>query len=509
MLGVSSENFFAIPHESEVLGADECEGELSGAEYVATFAQDIFVYNTVIAIPEGSNAIHFADVEVSLDHPDNKRPVRCGKKFSRAAAKKLKSSEIIFICRGAGKTRALGRQASDAKIFIKRKVKKGETRCLDFTGISFNTIQDDIATWSDWGEWSECEDDTVTRSRTCSGIFCDEEIQTESMAESCLKCEPGFEPNEDSSECVDVDECAAGLCPEDSTCENTEGSYTCACNEGFYGDDLNFCIEPRACHTDAEDNGCYCQALEANVTEVVTWWNNTIEECMVEYYIHFEEMPVNSWSAELEFEQEASVEDIWRARTEKGIASYQHKLDAMYFNYDKVMPMRFHARFDMNCDEFESEEVPFVTLCTEDLPESTSQATSQATTRTTAPATTTSGLQLTEELCINVDIVTEDPGWQTAEGETSTLTEIHFGDLGDIGYHEWRIELPFDDAVSHLEFWTAVPNFDEFWTLTSMDYNAVLSGFVKFNGIVTGNIPRDDDGNTLDGRFCYKYEISN
>ena len=55
----------------------------------------------------------FADVEVLLDNPKLKRPVRCGKKFSKGAARKLKASEIIFICKGGGKYAHLGRQARD------------------------------------------------------------------------------------------------------------------------------------------------------------------------------------------------------------------------------------------------------------------------------------------------------------------------------------------------------------------------------------------------------------
>ena len=37
---------------------------------------------------------------------------------------------------------------------------------------------------------------------------------------------------------VDTDECTLDLdnCSEDATCTNTEGSYTCTCNDGYTGD---------------------------------------------------------------------------------------------------------------------------------------------------------------------------------------------------------------------------------------------------------------------------------
>jgi hypothetical protein len=47
-------------------------------------------------------------------------------------------------------------------------------------------------------------------------------------------CDPGFEPSPEG--CVDVNECTAIPCSADATCANTEGGFTCTCNEGFEGD---------------------------------------------------------------------------------------------------------------------------------------------------------------------------------------------------------------------------------------------------------------------------------
>lgn len=43
--------------------------------------------------------------------------------------------------------------------------------------------------------------------------------------------------------CLDVDECEEGThdCHENAKCMNTDGSYTCTCEEGYSGDGKN-CI---------------------------------------------------------------------------------------------------------------------------------------------------------------------------------------------------------------------------------------------------------------------------
>ena len=40
---------------------------------------------------------------------------------------------------------------------------------------------------------------------------------------------------------VDIDECDLDShgCSENATCTNTDGSYTCECKDGYYGDGFN------------------------------------------------------------------------------------------------------------------------------------------------------------------------------------------------------------------------------------------------------------------------------
>ena len=45
----------------------------------------------------------------------------------------------------------------------------------------------------------------------------------------------------------DIDECEADLCHQEASCMNTDGSYICTCNRGYFGNGLecsgkHFCL---------------------------------------------------------------------------------------------------------------------------------------------------------------------------------------------------------------------------------------------------------------------------
>ncbi|XP_069835015.1 cartilage acidic protein 1 isoform X1 [Dendropsophus ebraccatus] len=85
------------------------------------------------------------------------------------------------------------------------------------------------------------------------------------------RCNRGFEPNEDGTACVDIDECDRGLHQCQQLCVNLEGSHSCRCHPGFgfaSGSeseciDINECEDSpspcdHVCHNDIGSYHCHC-----------------------------------------------------------------------------------------------------------------------------------------------------------------------------------------------------------------------------------------------------------
>lgn len=79
------------------------------------------------------------------------------------------------------------------------------------------------------------------------------------------KCPPGFKLEENQRNCSDIDECKSQAC-EENLCENTHGSYTCVCRDGYEMadgkcSDVNECAQSRCQHSCSNSDGsfsCYC-----------------------------------------------------------------------------------------------------------------------------------------------------------------------------------------------------------------------------------------------------------
>ena len=78
---------------------------------------------------------------------------------------------------------------------------------------------------------------------------CDDgnDVDGDGCASDCTT-EEGWICTGTPSVCTDIDECADGLgdCPEHASCQNTEGSYDCICDEG-YAPDADLCVDVDEC----------------------------------------------------------------------------------------------------------------------------------------------------------------------------------------------------------------------------------------------------------------------
>ena len=110
-------------------------------------------------------------------------------------------------------------------------------------------------------------------------------------------CDDGF--TGDGLTCTDVDECNDDLdnCHENAECSNTEGSFTCTCDDGFTGDGLSCApvlVGIPVCHNvngldwcyNAQECGQPCNEVCASfgatpVTDLVAWFEaqNTDSKC--------------------------------------------------------------------------------------------------------------------------------------------------------------------------------------------------------------------------------------
>ena len=86
----------------------------------------------------------------------------------------------------------------------------------------------------------------------CSTVDCG---QHGSCSDGSCICSDGY----GGTSCQDINECDGGTnpCGENSTCTNTDGSFTCACNNGFSGtDDGTSCTDTFRLNLNAGTSGC-------------------------------------------------------------------------------------------------------------------------------------------------------------------------------------------------------------------------------------------------------------
>ncbi|ELU11369.1 hypothetical protein CAPTEDRAFT_214503 [Capitella teleta] len=91
---------------------------------------------------------------------------------------------------------------------------------------------------------------------------CDHECEEDKDDEWC-SCREGFNiSTDDWRKCVDIDEClgdeGVAIDKDCHTCKNTQGSYTCECDEGYERHpNEKMCIDVDECERELYDVGCH------------------------------------------------------------------------------------------------------------------------------------------------------------------------------------------------------------------------------------------------------------
>ena len=76
----------------------------------------------------------------------------------------------------------------------------------------------------------------------------------------CIECPEGFRIN-GTELCADIDECSnlESACHENAKCTNTVGSFTCACNQNYFGNGF-FCVTGQCDDTSCPKQNQKCRS---------------------------------------------------------------------------------------------------------------------------------------------------------------------------------------------------------------------------------------------------------
>ena len=78
-------------------------------------------------------------------------------------------------------------------------------------------------------------------SATCN------DVEAPGLGYTCTCTVPWFEYNAGTFTCDDVEECLTSPCAVNASCSNSIGSFSCDCNDGYFGD--GFTCDPSSCPT--------------------------------------------------------------------------------------------------------------------------------------------------------------------------------------------------------------------------------------------------------------------
>ena len=113
---------------------------------------------------------------------------------------------------------------------------------------------------------SDTEPDTEADTEADTERDSDTDSDTEADSDTESPCDRGYALDE-AGTCVNVDECAtdADDCPLSSTCNDTDGGFTCACPDGYDGDGYT-CNDVDECIASSCGNNQVCQNVPGTFT---------------------------------------------------------------------------------------------------------------------------------------------------------------------------------------------------------------------------------------------------
>ena len=102
-----------------------------------------------------------------------------------------------------------------------------------------------------------CKQNFIGTGHSCSEGKCTDSLCPENQVcvgptSMLCECRDGYILNK--GECTDIDECSTqNVCSENAKCQNNNGSFTCGCNEGYYGTG-DFCLPGRCPDSNCPEN---------------------------------------------------------------------------------------------------------------------------------------------------------------------------------------------------------------------------------------------------------------
>jgi len=106
---------------------------------------------------------------------------------------------------------------------------------------------------------TDCQDDVDECADKATKTKCGEKSCINTVGSFKCGCDQGYE--DVAGECVDIDECASGdVCGDNASCVNQPGSHTCECDDGYTEDpeDSSRCVNINECE---DDNICSFSGL--------------------------------------------------------------------------------------------------------------------------------------------------------------------------------------------------------------------------------------------------------